>query len=211
MILKLSPSLPVLTLLLASSIPVGSFASKEPNDESRGLLRGDDSNTRNRKLQTNCSLLNGRACKRDYAKECLWDSNNGTCKSRVTAPPTACPNDNESLLQVDVLTDNYPSETSWTLKNNVCTAEEWSEEESVLWTNTGTLDSATDYSYSNCVPRGEYTFTVYDIYGDGFCCGYGQGKYILSYGAFDIKEGGAFAHEESVTIGSCDPAAAVSC
>jgi hypothetical protein len=35
------------------------------------------------------------------------------------------------------------------------------------------------YTETVCIDDGEYTFTIYDPYGDGICCGYGDGLYSL--------------------------------
>jgi len=40
--------------------------------------------------------------------------------------------------------------------------------------------SDTEYPFYNeekCVVEGEYTFIISDTYGDGICCGHGNGKY----------------------------------
>lgn len=84
-----------------------------------------------------------------------------------------------------LITDNYGSETSWTL------------------TGPMGLVAAGDNYASNisinetfCLPDGCYTFTINDSYGDGICCTYGNGFYALSGGGVNIL-GGVFQDSET--------------
>ena len=68
--------------------------------------------------------------------------------------------------------DNYPSETSWEIKDN----------SGAVVFSGGTYGSQTQGStlvISNCLPSGCYTFIMKDSYGDGMCCSYGSGSYSL--------------------------------
>jgi len=59
---------------------------------------------------------------------------------------------------VDILTDNFPEETSWKLLN-MCTGEEQlNEDRETLYT-----DPFTNYSNNYCVPDSRYTFIIEDI------------------------------------------------
>merc|ERR1712226_776881 len=99
-------------------------------------------------------------------------------------------------FKLTITTDNYPAETGWTLVNE-CSGEEQAR--------GGPYQSAgTQYVEEDCVPDGEYTFTITDSWGDGICCSYGSGSYIVEYNGNVIKEGGAFGGSESTTFGSCD-------
>jgi hypothetical protein len=54
-------------------------------------------------------------------------------------------------------------------------------------------------TYENlCLPTGCYTLHVYDSWGDGMCCAYGQGSYSLAdnAGTFNIT-GGSFAYVDA--------------
>lgn len=90
--------------------------------------------------------------------------------------------------------DNYPEETGWALKNS-----------------TGTVIDSENYSSSNAdgstvnvtfsdLATGDYTFTITDQYGDGFCCAYGNGSYTLSSDAGIIATGGSFGSSESTSF-----------
>ena len=51
-----------------------------------------------------------------------------------------------------------------------------------------------------CLPAGDYTFTIYDAYGDGICCSYGTGSYSLTAGGAELASGGEFGFDESTAI-----------
>jgi len=111
-----------------------------------------------------------------------------------TNAPTPCTGSSFELL---LTTDDYPTETSWTLLNE-CTNQEESQ-------GGDYQDANTDYVEELCIPSGEYTFTIHDEYGDGICCSYGSGSYTLKYNGNVVKEGGTFTEQESTTFGSCVP------
>jgi len=105
-----------------------------------------------------------------------------------TAAPTPCPyNDN---LVVDLLTDDYPQETTWTLTKDSQTIE------------TGSYSSpATPHSTEVCLAPGDYTWTLNDSYGDGICCSYGSGNYELKLNGERIANGdGQFGSSASHTF-----------
>lgn len=69
--------------------------------------------------------------------------------------------------------DNYPEETSWTIKDANGTTV----------ASGGTYGSEPDGSTkieTACLSDGCYTFTITDSYGDGICCSYGNGSYSLT-------------------------------
>ena len=81
-----------------------------------------------------------------------------------TLPPTAIASclaaPGKTTMNVAILTDSYPRETSWTLVNE-CTSE-------TVATGSGYTQSATTYSSDVCVDaNAQYTFTINDCYGDG--------------------------------------------
>ena len=82
--------------------------------------------------------------------------------------------------------DNYPEETSWEIKDG-----------STVLFSGGTYGSQADGStlvIPNCIDPGCYDFTMKDTYGDGMCCGYGNGSYTFtrdSDGAV-LASGGSF-------------------
>lgn len=103
--------------------------------------------------------------------------------------------------------DNYPGETSWDIQDN----------------NGSVLASGGTYSgqagatvvENVCLADGCYDFTIYDSYGDGICCGYGNGSYSLtddSDGSV-LASGGEFDSSETTNFcvnGNSNPPLAVS-
>lgn len=95
-----------------------------------------------------------------------------------------CP-EGQSLMEIDIRTDNYAQETSWKLKDitgNIIA--------SVVYPDDA---DATLFHYEYCVPDNECIFfTMYDQYGDGICCNYGQGYYTISIDGVEMASGGTF-------------------
>jgi len=128
----------------------------------------------------------------------------------LTYPPTAGPTSNFPSaapsectgqdFSLELLTDDYGFETSWTLTN--------------LETNEVVLDgggtsyaSNTLYQISTCLYDDCYRFTIVDSWGDGICCSNGgEGGYSVSVNGQEIGSGGDFGSTESVEFCSlqCD-------
>jgi len=98
------------------------------------------------------------------------------------------------ILEIELLTDEYPNEISWDVKDlygNIVAGEEY-------FLGLG----STQYSYNYClVPTCDYIFTIYDSIGDGICCNYGSGSYSVTYNEVQITNGGSYGSEESVNFG----------
>ena len=97
---------------------------------------------------------------------------------------------NEITLSLTL--DNYPEETSWDITD---------ANGGVVASSNGTYGNEADgttLSISICLADGCYTFNLYDSYGDGICCGYGQGSYALTDANGNIlAAGGEFGNVES--------------
>ncbi|MCG8700081.1 MAG: PKD domain-containing protein, partial [Bacteroidales bacterium] len=105
-----------------------------------------------------------------------------------TCNVTAC-NGNVSLKLV---LDNYPSEVSWQLV---------SESGSAIDQGSGYSTKGQTINKSWNLPKGKYTFTINDSYGDGICCSEGNGSYTLKDGCNDIlKSGGSYGKSERFTF-----------
>jgi len=101
-------------------------------------------------------------------------------------------------LVITITTDNYPVETSWQLVNQSGTV--------VQSISAGDLTQAnTSYTWSICPSSTDcYNFIIYDTYGDGICCNWGNGSYSVSYNGTVVASGGSFASSETTSsIGSC--------
>ena len=91
--------------------------------------------------------------------------------------------------------DNYPEETSWDIK----------DANGTIVFSGGTYGSQADGSTLNiplCVDSGCYTFTVYDAYGDGMCCSYGNGSYTYTQDSNGnvLASGGSFTSSDATNF-----------
>lgn len=117
-----------------------------------------------------------------------------------TVSPTPAPtcSGTESRLTVDITTDNYPGETTWTLVNSCDSSEVLS---GGPYTSADTLYSQTT---PQCLPDdAKYVFTINDSYGDGICCSYGSGGYVVKQDDAQALSGGEFGSSEVASFGSC--------
>lgn len=96
-----------------------------------------------------------------------------------------------------LVTDNYGSETDWEIKNSSGGIEA---------SGSGYSSNST-YSESVCLDDGNYTLNVYDSYGDGICCSYGEGSYNLTIGGQSVASGGNFDYQDTTnfTVGGTTP------
>ncbi|CAD5246300.1 Endonuclease I [Alteromonas sp. 38] len=89
-----------------------------------------------------------------------------------------------------LVTDNYGSETSWTITNSANAVE---------YQGSG-YESNTTYSESVCLTDDTYTLTIQDSYGDGICCSFGSGSYSLTFDNVTVASGGEFTSSEATTF-----------
>lgn len=100
-------------------------------------------------------------------------------------------------LVLNIVLDNYPNETTWEIRNasNVVVEAGGNYEGEA----SGTL-----IERFICLPDGCYDFIIYDSYGDGICCGYGNGSYELtldgSGNSAVVASGGAFGSVETTNF-----------
>ena len=97
-------------------------------------------------------------------------------------------------LTLTLTLDNYPSETSWVIRDS---------------TTGNILASGNNYQNSNttvvenfCLNAGCYEFVIYDSYGDGICCNYGNGSFLLQNDETGqtIAEGGNFGSSDTTAF-----------
>ncbi len=106
----------------------------------------------------------------------------------------ACPC-NDGALVLTITLDNYPEETSWTITDVNGTTVTSSN-----GTYAGEADGAT-VTENICLPDGCFDFTINDSYGDGICCGFGNGSYTLADADGNILgSGGEFGASETINI-----------
>ena len=99
--------------------------------------------------------------------------NGGTLNTRGTATinfSSAC-----VLNQVgfDFVFDQYPGEFAWQLYDGTNTFIAGD-------TGYGNYAGLTNFSTDLCLANGNYTLVLFDSYGDGFCCAYGNGSAEIS-------------------------------
>jgi len=131
-------------------------------------------------------------------------SQNPTISSLPSSPPTLLPSQNptsssaptfydcscepgEFKFGIQLKTDQYPSETSWEVRNG---------SGDIMFTNEIAYTERFEvHNYDYCLVVGCYDFMINDSYGDGLCCGgYYEG---LVYGIKEVFSGaGNFGFNE---------------
>ncbi|MEL7248513.1 MAG: S8 family serine peptidase [Bacteroidota bacterium] len=105
----------------------------------------------------------------------------------VGTPVSGC-SDNTISLTLNL--DQYPQETSWQLTD---------EGGQILYSG-GTYPGQQNETINEtfCLTNGCYNFTIYDSYGDGLCCSYGEGSYVVQDAEGNVLATGAtFGASES--------------
>jgi hypothetical protein len=97
-------------------------------------------------------------------------------------------NPGQTAVVIDIVPDDYPNETSWELRDN---------QNNLLF--SGDTTGGTFCVANNLCLK----FTIFDSYGDGICCAYGNGAYTVTYGGTLVASGGQFANSESTLFGNC--------
>lgn len=99
---------------------------------------------------------------------------------------------NVSPVTLNLTFDNYPAETSWTLKD---------ANGNTLYSGSGYSTKGGNVTEEFILDDGNYTFTINDSYGDGICCSYGNGSYELFDDAgIQIVSGGDFGSSETTNF-----------
>ncbi|WP_421947114.1 M12 family metallo-peptidase [Phaeodactylibacter xiamenensis] len=104
----------------------------------------------------------------------------------------------DNTLTLSITLDGYPAETTWTVTDN----------------SNNVLASGGSYSGQQnttvneqiCLTDGCFSFNIFDSYGDGICCGHGNGSYVLTDNATNtvLASGGSFDSQETTAF--CLPA-----
>lgn len=94
-------------------------------------------------------------------------------------------------LTLTITLDNYPSETSWVIKDT--------SNNSILVAGGGYSSSNSTVTETFCLPTGCFEFIIYDTYGDGICCNFGEGSYSLENDLTGeiLAEGGQFGFSDT--------------
>ena len=121
-----------------------------------------------------------------------------TIEPTTPAPTIDCVCDQTLLLVLK--TDRYPGETSWELRmasgaRGSCVGATPS--------SGVVVEAETEYriSISNICAGQQYTFEIFDSIGDGICCEYGEGSYVLELNGVRLHESdGQFESGDSHTF-----------
>lgn len=95
----------------------------------------------------------------------------------------------QHTISISLTTDRYGTETTWKVvdlstNTTLATGGPYSQ----LSSNTTAVQNIPDINVDG---NGCYSFTIYDSYGDGICCSYGNGSYSVSYDGVVMGSGGA--------------------
>jgi len=97
-----------------------------------------------------------------------------------------------------ILSDNYPSESAWTMTMTD------PKESCMMDTLSGTVANLAAwhyYEFTKLCANDEYTLELTDAYGDGICCGYGEGSMNLVVGGETVWDhDGVFGSSAAVTF-----------
>ena len=112
----------------------------------------------------------------------------------VYSSKAQCPT-GETNVKISIQTDNYGTETSWTLKNQAGT---------IIYDSCSTYTDITGgqlYIKNVCVPDGTpVIFTINDDFSDGMCCTYGNGYYKVELFGYAYASGGEFGASEATSF-----------
>merc|ERR1712176_437891 len=135
-----------------------------------------------------CQSVCGSDAACDDGDECTADTcSDGVCSSVLDC--SICGGGTSSLLELT--TDNYPGETEWDIKNSSGDGKQ---------NGSGYSDANTLYTLNMCLEPDDYTFTITDAYGDGICCSYGSGGYIIKVDGTEVVNGGEFGSSTTETF-----------
>lgn len=111
-------------------------------------------------------------------------------------PAVAACSPGESNVVVTIFTDAYGYETSWALRDAAGNI--------LLSGGSPSYSNNTLYKDSVCIPNGTcVVFTIYDAFGDGMCCAYGNGYYNVTLNSVTVASGGSFIANSVSTALNC--------
>ncbi|KAL3758400.1 hypothetical protein ACHAWU_008736 [Discostella pseudostelligera] len=84
---------------------------------------------------------------------------------------------NQKYFKIDLRTDQYGFENSWTLQKRNSSTGGWTTLASGPPAGMN-YDGSSSYQGGYCLSPGDYVFTITDLFKDGMCCSVGNGRYI---------------------------------
>ncbi|MBT8197632.1 MAG: HYR domain-containing protein, partial [Acidimicrobiia bacterium] len=104
-----------------------------------------------------------------------------------------CPCEGDEIT-VSILFDDFPGETSFEIRD--------ASTGKVVASGDGFTEPGGTFEESYCLPEGCYVFEIFDAFGDGICCGFGEGAYSVSLNGEVVASGGEFDDSEATELGS---------
>ena len=116
----------------------------------------------------------------------LCNANAPTPSAPSPTPTAADPTASGESIEVTVAIqlDLYPQEIGWRIDRIGLTVDEVAHFPAGIYKNPGALEVETVLVETG----GLYSFTIYDVVGDGMCCESGEGAYQVSLGTTDISD-----------------------
>jgi hypothetical protein len=122
-----------------------------------------------------------------------------------TTAPTTSPTECAGVyLTVTLITDGFGNEVSWSVTKDGL---------AILSSDGETYENYLQYVASTCVPAecdGDYTFSIFDSFGDGLSYGQPPGSYMVTLDEVAKAQGGGNYGSEDITefSGDCSPTTA---
>ncbi|NNC84303.1 MAG: T9SS type A sorting domain-containing protein [Flavobacteriales bacterium] len=105
-------------------------------------------------------------------------------------PSKCAPDQNDITVSINF--DDYSEETSYTLRDDAG---------NIIDSTGSALTGFSCFTKSYCLPDGCYSFTIYDAFGDGICCQWGNGSYSVTDDAgATLASGGDFGNSETTAF-----------
>ena len=108
----------------------------------------------------------------------------GSGDTTTPPPPVGCA---DNTVNLALTTDNYGEETSWQITNA----------QGIAVASGGGYSGNNSYTEQACLADGNYTFSIFDSYGDGICCSVGNGSYTLTSAQIQLASGSSFQSSEA--------------
>ncbi|NMM47808.1 T9SS-dependent choice-of-anchor J family protein [Marinigracilibium pacificum] len=121
-----------------------------------------------------------------------WQSDIAIDALSLSSSTTTPPDTTTTVATLSITFDNYPEETRWEILDG-----------STIIASGGTYGSQPDGSTLTQnieLSNGCYDFVIYDSYGDGICCSYGNGSYSLTANGVTLASGGSFGSSETTNF-----------
>jgi len=103
----------------------------------------------------------------------------------------------DNVVNFEIIFDNYPEETGWQIYEGSNASGPVIAQGGISGNSISGYPGETSFLANWCLPSGDYTLVMYDVYSDGICCTYGNGSYTLSKDDGTVLvSGGSFGANE---------------